>query len=356
MKYYSLNKILQYNADYNIIIGERSNGKTYACLLHALEQYLTVGKQSAYIRRWREDITVKRAQSIYSPFDIEKISKGKWSHVVFKSGGFFLAKYDEDKGKFIYDIQPFMFAFALSNIEHDKSTAYPNVTTVIFDEFITRQYYLKDEFILFMNTLSTIIRERVGVKIFMLGNTVNKFCPYFNEMGLKHVTQMQQGTIDIYKLDSLRIAVEYCAPTGKAKKSNKYFSFDNSKLEMIKGGAWELDIYPHLSCKYSDKDILLTYFIKFDEQILQCEIIGKDNNVFTYIHAKTTPIRYPDSDIIYQVDPSPKPNIHNKLLSAVTKVESVISSFYVRNKVFYQSNEIGEIVSNFIKETNKRMV
>ena len=73
-RYYNLKNILSKNADYNLIIGERSNGKTYACLLHALEQYLTVGKQSAYIRRWREDITVKRAQSIYSPFDIEKIS------------------------------------------------------------------------------------------------------------------------------------------------------------------------------------------------------------------------------------------------------------------------------------------
>ena len=31
-QYYSLKKILAENADYNIIIGERSNGKTYATL------------------------------------------------------------------------------------------------------------------------------------------------------------------------------------------------------------------------------------------------------------------------------------------------------------------------------------
>ena len=39
-KYYSLKKILSKNADYNLIIGERSNGKTYATLLYALKQYL----------------------------------------------------------------------------------------------------------------------------------------------------------------------------------------------------------------------------------------------------------------------------------------------------------------------------
>ena len=31
-KYYRLTKILQLNAVYNFIIGERSNGKTFACL------------------------------------------------------------------------------------------------------------------------------------------------------------------------------------------------------------------------------------------------------------------------------------------------------------------------------------
>lgn len=354
MKYYSLNKLLQFNADYNLIIGERSNGKTYACLEYALMQYLNNGLQSAYIRRWREDITVKRASSIYKPFDITKITNGKWHYIIFKSGAFWLA--NRSKDKYVYDVEPFMYSFALSNVEHDKSTSYPKVTTIIFDEFITRQYYLKDEFILFMNTLSTIIRDRNNVKIFMLGNTVNKFCPYFNEMGLKHVTQMEQGSIDVYKLDSLKIAVEYCENTSNSKKSNKYFAFDNNKLEMIKGGTWELDLYPHLEYKYKPKDILFTYFICFDKQVLQAEIINVGSDIFTYIHAKTTPIKDFDHDVIYQIDPSPKPNIKNNLLQHTNKLETRIASFFVRKKVFYQSNEIGEIVNNFIKESNKRVV
>ena len=56
--------------------------------------------------------------------------------------------------------------------------------TILFDEFITKGMYLTDEFMAFMNTLSTIIRQRDNVKIFMCGNTVNKFNPYFEEMGL----------------------------------------------------------------------------------------------------------------------------------------------------------------------------
>ena len=38
-KYYNLNAILKTNSTYNVIIGERSNGKTYACLKYGIEQY-----------------------------------------------------------------------------------------------------------------------------------------------------------------------------------------------------------------------------------------------------------------------------------------------------------------------------
>ena len=39
-KYYDLNPILKLDADYNIIFGERSNGKTYAVLKYMIEQYV----------------------------------------------------------------------------------------------------------------------------------------------------------------------------------------------------------------------------------------------------------------------------------------------------------------------------
>lgn len=65
-KYYSLSGILEKNADYNIIFGERSNGKTYACLAYMIINYVETGEQSAYVRRWREDLRGKRAESLFS--------------------------------------------------------------------------------------------------------------------------------------------------------------------------------------------------------------------------------------------------------------------------------------------------
>jgi phage terminase large subunit len=42
-----------------MIIGQRSNGKTYSVMKHIIENYLTKGERAAYIRRYEEDITPK---------------------------------------------------------------------------------------------------------------------------------------------------------------------------------------------------------------------------------------------------------------------------------------------------------
>lgn len=354
-----MNDILSYNADYNIVIGERSNGKTYAGLLYAVEQFYKSGykKQFAVIRRWKEDIKGKRGDTLFSPLiqnrDIYKATRGEYESVVFYNGRYYLSNWDSDLNKWVSLETPMGYSFALSDMEHDKSTSYPNVTTVIFDEFLTRKYYLPDEFILFLNVLSTIIRNRNDVKIFMFGNTVNKFCPYFKEMGLTHVKDMEQGTIDLYKFgDQLTIAVEYAESIAKEKKSNKYFAFDDSSaVQMIINGKWEMAIYPHLSVKYKPTDILLTYFIEFNGNLLQCEIIQKDDSLFTYVHEKTTPIYNPESDIIYSLDYSELPNRHRRLMSSATKLEKKIAMFYATDKVFFQNNECGEVVRNYLRQS-----
>ena len=353
-KFYNLSAILAKKADYNVIFGERSNGKTYATLEHGLKRFIETGEQMAYIRRWREDLRGKRAESLFANHTanglIEKITNGKFNEVFYMSNKWFLSFYDAEKNKRYPDTNPFCYGFCLSEQEHEKSSSYPNVTTIVFDEFLTRRYYLPDEFMLFMNLLSTIIRQRDNVKVFMLGNTVNKFCPYFTEMGLKQVPVMEQGSIDIYKFGEhgATVAVEYCSTIVKQKASNKYFCFDNQNLQMITGGKWELAVYPHLPVKYKPKDVLFVYYIKFNDVILQGNIIQVGNDNFTYIHSKTTPIKDEDNNLIYSLEMNGKPNYKRKLLSSVTYIEQQVAKYFAIDKVFYQDNEVGEIVRNYL--------
>lgn len=353
-KYYSLKRILSKRADYNIIFGERSNGKTYAALAYGIENYVKTGKQMAYIRRWREDLRGKRAESLFTNHTanglIETLTGGRYNEVFYMSNKWFLSYWDNEKQKRTPDPTPFCYGFCLSEQEHEKSSSYPNVTTIVFDEFLTRRYYLPDEFMLFMNLLSTIIRQRDDVRVFMLGNTVNKFCPYFTEMGLKQVPVMEQGTIDIYKFGEhgATVAVEYCSNIVKQKASNKYFCFDNQNLQMITGGKWELAVYPHLPCKYRPQDVVFVYYIKFNDTVLQANVIQVGEQNFTYIHAKTTPIKDDDNSLIYSLEMNGKPNYKRKLFSTATPLEAKVARYFATDKVFYQNNEIGEIVRNYL--------
>lgn len=356
-KYYSLAEILKKNADYNIIFGERSNGKTFAALEYGLKQYVATGKQFAYIRRWREDLRGKRAESLFNAHVanglISKLTDGEYNSVFYNSNKWYLGTRDGDK-KTVCET-PFAYGFCLSESEHDKSTSFPNIATIIFDEFLTRRYYLPDEFMLFMNVLSTIIRDRNDVKIFMLGNTVNKFCPYFSEFGLKNVATQKQGTIDVYRFGDAGavVAVEYAATTNTEKKSNKYFCFDNQNLQMITGGKWEVAIYPHLPVKYKPRDVVFVFYIVFDETILQANVICNGVDNFIFIHAKTTPIKDENTALIYSLHHNGKPNYRRRLLSTITDLDKKITKYFADDKVFFQSNEIGEIVRNYIQISAK---
>ena len=355
MKFYSLDRILQKHAQYNVIFGERSNGKTYAVEKYALEVYVKTGKQLAIVRRYDDDIRGKRGDVMFDALnengEVTKLTNGKYDFIAHKNRRFYLGFHDPTIDKDVYDSRPFAYSFALNGMEHDKSTSYPGVTTILFDEFISRKFYLPDEFMLFTNVISTIVRQRDDVTIFMLGNTVSKYgCPYFTEMGLSHIKDMKQGTIEVYKYGSsrLRVAVEYCAAMNVNKPSNVYFAFDNPKLQMIKGGVWEMAIYPHLQVKYKPNQSVLTYFIIHDGNTLQCEVIDTGKESFTYIHRKTTPIQDDDNDIIYTMEYNPKPNYVRKITKPVTKWQKMIALYFAQDKVFYQDNEVGEIVRNYV--------
>lgn len=357
-KYYSLKKILEKDAQYNIIFGERSNGKTYAAFKYGIERYIRTGEQFALVRRWGEDLIGKRGAVMFDSLchnglgenDIKIMSKGKWNAVHYHASKWYLCSVDNDTRNKVIDETPFAYGFAITSGEHDKSTSYPKITTVVFDEFLTRTAYAPDEFVLFMNVLSTIIRDRQNVKIFMLGNTVSQYSPYFKEMGLKHIKEMKQGDIDLYTYgtSSLKVAVEYASPTSKGKASDVYFAFDNPKLQMITTGVWEIDIYPHCPFKYKPADVVYNFFINFDDELLQGEVVSANSSVFAFIHRKTTPIKEIDWELIYSTEHSEKPNHRRRINKPVTNTEKKIYQLFQSEKVFYSDNDVGEIVRNYL--------
>lgn len=84
-EFWDINPILKANAHYNVVIGERSNGKTYGTLVHALEHYFKTGGEFCIIRRLLEDFRGKKGETFFNSIVdngiIEKLSDGCWTDI-----------------------------------------------------------------------------------------------------------------------------------------------------------------------------------------------------------------------------------------------------------------------------------
>lgn len=355
-EYYSLRKINSKKALYNVIIGQRSNGKTYAVIEQAIHDYFKTGARTAYLRRFKEDLTPRNIGELLTPHmkTIEKLSKGRFNGIKYYNREFHFVMRNE-KNEIIDQAETSIIkCFSLNTWESAKGADNGFFSTILFDEFLTRQFYLRDEFIIFTQLLSSLIRNRDGTTIYMLANTVNKYCPYFQEMGLYNIEEMKQGTIDVYQFgdSDLKIAVEYCAESSSTKKINKYFAFNNPRLQMVTKGTWEIDNYPHCPVEYDKRDIVEHCFIRFNNTLIHGEIVccvGGDRrkHLFVYFYQQTKPLEdtkinvmytdIPDSDMLHCT------NIHDQ----PTKAHKLFINLIQTHNDFYNTNETGEIVRNW---------
>lgn len=125
-KYYSLTNILKKDAQYNIIFGQRSNGKTYAVKKYGLEKYIKTGEQMAYIRRQDIDLKKDKCDSLFS--DLEKngvvsdLTHGEYTNIYYYSSRWYLCYYDEkEKGIWIrirFVLLFLLFQWSITNLHH----------------------------------------------------------------------------------------------------------------------------------------------------------------------------------------------------------------------------------------------
>ena len=90
-----------------------------------------------------------------------------YNSIFYRSNCFYLCCY-QDGVKVAQDKKPFCRCYAINTAETTKGQDVGEIKYIFFDEFITRQFYLANEFILFQNLLSSIVRHRAGIKIYMV--------------------------------------------------------------------------------------------------------------------------------------------------------------------------------------------
>lgn len=164
--YLDVNKLLTYGLHINIIVALRGYGKTYGTKKFAINRHIKHGEEFIYIKRHRQDLSAENLASFFNSVSKE-----------FPEHQFSI------KGKTFYcDGNIIGRAIPLSQWQKLKSTEFPNVTSIIFDEFIKEKdlsHYLPNEVESFLNLLDTIVRNRENFWVFMIGNAVTMANPYF---------------------------------------------------------------------------------------------------------------------------------------------------------------------------------
>ena len=227
---------------------------------------------------------------------------------------------------------------------------------------MTRQAYLRDEFVCFANLCSSIIRDRKDCVIYMLANTVNKYCPYWEEFGIEDVGQMEQGEIRVYTYPNskMKLAIEYCSTSTTTKEVNdNFFAFENAQLEVIKSGAWEMAQYPKPPYKFLDRDIKYRFYLEFGGELLCGEIVnpstvGHKTDLFIFFHRQTKDIEIGNTTVFYTSKPTTSICHVRYLQDQPTDVHKLITRLIMKNHMFFATNEVGEIVRNFLVDQGIR--
>lgn len=163
--YYDPQRLFSYNRSLNMVVSQRGLGKTYSLTKHVINRFLKYGEQFVYIRRYKTDF-----EKLDTFFD-DMIKNDEFHGHDFSVNG----------RELIIDKAVTGHAIPLSTEQSKKSVSFPNVTTIIFDEFLASKgtLYLPDEPTKLMSLCDTIIRGRENCRIVLLANSISIANPYF---------------------------------------------------------------------------------------------------------------------------------------------------------------------------------
>lgn len=207
--FWDIGRTLTHNALFNIIVGNRGGGKSYGAKQRGIDNFIKKKEQFGYIRRYKDDLK-KPMEQFFK--DIA------WEYPDYE--------FKVDSEKFYIRLKPLDektkwkesdvagYGFVLSTANNKKSISYPDITTLIFDEFLIEkgnQKYIPNEVEKLLNLYETVARpgtQHPRVVMFLLANAISITNPYFLYWGLKMPKKADKNGKYIWKHPTKPILVE----------------------------------------------------------------------------------------------------------------------------------------------------
>ena len=163
-RYHDRNLVLSYNPRLAFICLPRGVGKSYGYKMYAIERFLKYQEQFIVIRRYAKEL--KECKASYFNDIVNNFPENK---IELRGSKIIIDK--KEAGHFI----------ALSMAGYFKSSSFPDVQNILFDEMLpegTYNRFLPDECLSFANIINTIERRRKNVRCFVMFNKISTITPY----------------------------------------------------------------------------------------------------------------------------------------------------------------------------------
>ena len=342
--YYDISEMLKTNAEYMMLLGQRSNGKSYQVKKTVLEDFYFNETKFIYLRRWKADIKQKEVSTYFDDIPIAKYTNREYNSVRAMNGFIYLCKIEDG---LIVEKREMGRYCALNEYERYKSQVFMNYKNIVYEEFITDSIYLNDEPKLLQQFVSTVARLD-KIRVFLIGNTLTRVCPYFHEWCLENVLKQKQGTIEIYKYHmednvEVKIAVEYCANT-----NNKNTMFFGQAAKQIVTGEWDVKEVPKLPRQLYEYEKIYEVMVVYQafKFVLELLIEPKEGGVIIFVYPYTSNRKI---QRVITDEFSDKPYISSKL-DIDKKPELLMLKALRMYKVCYSDNLTGSDFSKVIEK------
>lgn len=297
-EHYNIKNIKDTKSLYKCIIGERSNGKSYAAKKDCLKDAWENNRYFIYLRRYFEDVKVDKVLGYFKDMEmndngdreIYNITNGEADCITVFRNMCWFTRTNEDGTK--ERIKEAAYIMCIAQDEHYRSMAFVGVYYILFEEFIAPigRPFLPRETEKFNHIISTVLRRRGGC-VYMVANTNKVICPYFDVWGVE-AKALKQGEITLVNYKTLDrdekgnrivvpIAIEYCSDfTGK----KSMFAFGKSR-KLINSGSWDTDEYPSIPKPYKMYRTWYKLYYMRGNYIFCIRILSTDQRVpFLYVH------------------------------------------------------------------------
>lgn len=325
--FYNINTPLSYDDIYlYLLLGARGTGKTTGVLWYCVNRFKKYGEEFAYIRRYKNEL--KKSKSI-----LNKICTG----VTTQGLG-------DGAYEFQINRKRAGFAFALSIQQSLKSGIDgTNVTNIVFDEAILQRggmyRYLDNEVNMLFELISTIVRSRKNYKIWILGNNLDIFNPYYAFFNIprfdgKLILKDKGIYCEELPTSETLLLKEQETPLYKITQGTHYHNYHYHN-KLLVNDDFKIEPKP-------PKSKLLCRIV-YNENTLNLYIV---NDLKLYVEIRNKIIR---DDISYVIMENNKPNYYYAELYRKCDLRRYIELAYYQKDVIYNNEKSHSLMALFME-------